>query len=350
MKRAIKLAEKGRITAPPNPWVGSVVIKEEKLLGEGYHERPGSPHAEKIALAECGKNAKGATLYTTLEPCCHHGRTPPCTKSIINAQIKTVVIGINDPDPLVSGKGIAELKKAGIEVIESVLEKEIQKSLAPYIHHRKTNRPYTIVKMATSIDGKIVHPNGRSQWITCEKAREDVHHLRHESCAVLVGSNTALKDLPRLTPRIAHVQKNPARVILDSTGKVTKGPIFNTEVAPTIIATTDLCPKATIKEWERQGVKVLILPQENRLEHLLDELGAMGIIQLFCEGGSTLISHLYNEKLIDQLIHYQGPHLFGEGGTPLFSEIEPTSLDGPPRMRLESSGVIGSCVKSTWHF
>src|SRR5207302_10151497 len=213
MQRALDLARRGWGRVAPNPLVGAVVLAGDRIVGEGYHAEYGGPHAEVVALEAAGARARGATLVVTLEPCAHHGRTPPCVEAIIEAGIARVVIGVEDPDPNVSGKGIAALREAGIDVEVGVLAEEVAAQLAPYLKHRTTGRPWLVLKLAASVDGRTAAPDGSSEWITGDEARTDAHRLRAESDAVIIGAGTVRADDPSLTVR--HVEgRDPLRVVL----------------------------------------------------------------------------------------------------------------------------------------
>lgn len=332
MLRALELAERGRLSAPPNPHVGALVVRDGVLLGEGFHERAGGPHAEVAALK--GIDAKGATLFVTLEPCAHYGRTPPCAKAVVESGIKKVFIGTLDPDERVRGKGVEILRAGGVDVEVGLLESAVKKSLAPYLHQRKTGLPYVVAKAAISIDGRIAHPSGRSQWISSEEAIRDAHLLRAASQAVMVGSKTALADNPRLTVRLEGVTRQPLRVVVDSKGIVKEGHLFDTTTSPTLIATTVKSDHPLHIHYEADRVP---------LRQLLQDLAKRGVIQLLVEGGAELLSALLEEELVHELITYTGPHIFGDGGKPLFSKISPTS-----GIELIDSCPLGQTVKSRY--
>jgi diaminohydroxyphosphoribosylaminopyrimidine deaminase/5-amino-6-(5-phosphoribosylamino)uracil reductase len=267
MSQAIKLGDKSRIISPPNPWVGCVIVKEGEIIGRGSTETYGGSHAEIKALKEAGENARGSTVYVTLEPCPNHGKTPPCTDALIQAKVKKVVIALIDPDPKVLGRGIQKLREANIDVEVGLLEEKAKKSLLPYLHHRETGMPFCILKAAISIDGKIAAKDGTSLWITGEKARKDVHQIRAESQAVLVGTNTILEDSPSLTVRYVQPSgfRPPLRVLLDISGKIkAQGPLFDMNLAPTLIVTSEKCPESIIEEWKSFGCEVKSLPLNER--------------------------------------------------------------------------------------
>jgi diaminohydroxyphosphoribosylaminopyrimidine deaminase/5-amino-6-(5-phosphoribosylamino)uracil reductase len=298
MRRAIALAAEVRTTTAPNPWVGCVVVlagaadasEAGAAVFEGATAPPGGPHAEVAALTRAGQDAQGATLYVTLEPCAHHGRTPPCTDAIVEAGVARVVIGIEDPDPRVAGRGITLLRDAGIEVTVGVAADEVTAQLAPYLKHRTTGRPWVVLKMASSLDGRTAAPDGTSRWITGEAARRDVHRLRADSDAVLVGAGTVRADDPELTVRLDDgvERPQPLRVVLGSAPAEAK-------VQPAL---------------ELQG----------DLGEVLGELGRRGVLQLLVEGGPTVAHDFHAAGLVDRYVLYLAPKIFGgDDGHPLFA-------------------------------
>lgn len=353
MKRALALADQARVTSPPNPWVGCVIINQGKIVGEGFTQPPGGAHAEVMALQKAKGQTKDATVYVTLEPCCHFGRTPPCVNTLIASGVSQVVIGIEDPDQNVQGKGISLLKEAGIEVLVGVLEKEISESLAPYIHHRKTDLSYCVLKVTTSIDGRIAAEDGTSQWISSEEARADCHQIRAESQAILVGAGTACVDLPALTVRDVKQQPPtpPLRVVLDGKGRVqAKGSLFDTSVAPTLILTSENCPPSIIDSWKKCGVEVeIIRAAENGLGvdliDVLTTLGKRGILQVMVEGGGKVIGSFLEARIINQLSVYIGGRILGNRGIPLFSMDSIKTLRESPQLILVGTKTFGNTVR-----
>jgi len=279
MMAALAAAAGVRATTSPNPWVGAAIVSADgELIAVGATERPGGRHAEIVALDVAADAASGATLVCTLEPCSHHGRTPPCTDAIIAAGIRRVVVGIIDPDPKVAGTGIDALRQAGIEVGVGVLAAEAEAQLVPYLHHRRTGRPYVICKLAMSADAGIAAPDGTSQWITGDEARRDAHRLRAESDAILVGAGTVRADDPALTVR--HVDgDDPLRVVLGSAPAGAK-------VHPCL-------------EWSGE------------LGDLLDELGGRNVVQLMVEGGASVVGSFHAAGLVDRYVLYLAPAFFG---------------------------------------
>lgn len=287
MRQAIDLAATVRVQTSPNPWVGCVIESVDGKRFTGATQPPGGMHAEAVALSVAGDQAKGATLWCTLEPCSHHGRTPPCADSIISAGIKRVVVGITDPDPRVAGKGIERLRGAGIEVTVGVEQEAISGQLAPYVKHRTTGRPWVVLKLAATIDGRTAAPDGTSKWITGEPARQDTHRIRAESDAIIVGAGTVRTDDPSLTVR--HVEgRDPLRVVL---GKIPE----DAKVHPAI---------------EMGGGVV----------EVLDELGTRGVMQVMVEGGATVAGEFHRAGLVDRYMIYLAPKIFGgDDARPLFA-------------------------------
>ena len=323
MRRAIALAATVRGSTAPNPWVGCVVFpsthaSDVATFFEGCTAPPGGPHAEVTALAHAGEAARGATLYATLEPCVHHGRTPPCTDAIIGAGVSRVVIGIQDPDDRVGGRGVAALREAGIEVTEGVAAAEVTEQLAPYIKHRRTGHPWVVLKMAASLDGRTAAPDGSSRWITGAAARRDVHRLRGSSDAVLVGAGTVRVDDPELTVRLDDGREagdeQPLRVVLGRAPEAAN-------VQPALELGGDL-----------GGV--------------LDELGKRGVLQLLVEGGATVAHEFHAAGLVDRYVLYLAPALFGgDDGAPLFAGPGAGTIADVWRGRLISVEQLGEDLR-----
>ncbi len=325
MRLALKQASLGRRSAPPNPWVGCALVKEGKLLSTGYHVRPGTPHAEALALQQAGDQAKGATCYVTLEPCAHHGKTPPCADALIHAGIFRVVIASRDPDPRVSGKGIEKMRQAGIEITEGVCEEEVSQSLTSYLHHRKTGLPYVVLKVASSLDGSLAAADSSSKWITGEASRQSVQELRADSQAILIGAQTAIQDLPRLTARSSLPPSSPpVRCVVDPMGKLAvQGPLFDMALAPTWIFTTSQCPQEKIDSWRQAKARVSLVntaPGGLDLHEVLHLMGQEGILQLLVEGGGRLLGSFVQENLFDLLHLFLAPKLLGNG-IPTFQNL-----------------------------
>ncbi|MBU3947768.1 MAG: bifunctional diaminohydroxyphosphoribosylaminopyrimidine deaminase/5-amino-6-(5-phosphoribosylamino)uracil reductase RibD [Proteobacteria bacterium] len=324
MKMAIDLAENGRGFTSPNPMVGAVVVKDGKVVGKGYHEAVGKAHAEVNAIDDAKKDSFGATLYVTLEPCNHFGKTPPCTKKIIESGIKRVVAAIKDPNPDVKGNGAEFLINNGIEVTFGVCKKEAEKQNEIFIKYTKTKRPFVIVKCASTLDGKIATKTGDSKWVTGEESRQFVHRLRHYTDAIMVGIDTVKRDNPELTTRINGMNGlNPVRIILDSRLSISEDAlVLNQNIeSDTIVVMSDLAPdKAVLQKklrLEEKGVKIIESPTENNLinlDILMDTLGLMGITSLLVEGGSRVIASAFLHKIVDKIFFFYAPKILGGDG------------------------------------
>ena len=354
MERALRLAEHARIHAPPNPWVGCVIVNHGEVIGEGFTQKAGCAHAEIVALQKAKGRTNGATVYVTLEPCSHFGRTPPCVNALIDAGISRVVVGIQDPDEQVNGNGLEKLRAKGIQVTEGVLADAISQSLAPYLHHRKSGLPYCLLKAAASIDGRVAAEDGTSQWISSSEARLDCHQIRAESQAILVGSGTAKYDLPALTVRgvAEYPPIPPLRVILDSKGTLpAKGPLFDTSLAPTLIITTSDCPDHIKETWKKHGVSIeAVSKAENGigvdLKQVLILLGKKGILQLMVEGGGKILGSFLEAQLADRIVLYLGGRILGNRGIPLFTTNTITTLKNSPQLKLLGTKIFGNTIRA----
>jgi diaminohydroxyphosphoribosylaminopyrimidine deaminase/5-amino-6-(5-phosphoribosylamino)uracil reductase len=321
MRQAMALAAGVRSSTTPNPWVGCVIVPPPTSAAagttcDGATAPPGGPHAEVAALAAAADAASGATLYATLEPCAHHGRTPPCTDAIIAAGVGRVVIGIEDPDPPVAGRGVAALREAGIDVTVGVATDEVAEQLAPYLKHRTTGQPWVVLKMAASLDARTAAPDGTSRWITGEAARRDVHLLRSRSDAVLVGSGTVRADDPELTVRLDDGvdRPQPLRVVLGT--------------AP---------PGARVQP---------ALELSGELPEVLAELGRRGVIQLLVEGGATVAHDFHAAGLVDRYVLYLAPKFFGgDDGRPLFVGPGAGTIEDVWKGRLVSVEKLGEDLR-----
>jgi diaminohydroxyphosphoribosylaminopyrimidine deaminase/5-amino-6-(5-phosphoribosylamino)uracil reductase len=320
MRRALELALRGWGRVSPNPMVGAVLVRGDDVVAEGWHDGPGTVHAEAMALAAAGHLARGATLYCTLEPCDHTGRTGPCTSALIEAGVGRVIVAADDPNPIVDGRGFAALRAAGIEVIRGPCEEEARRSNAAFERHVTTGFPLVTLKMASSLDGKSAAVDGTSRWITGEDARADVQRLRAWADAVVVGAGTALEDDPALTlrdPRWSDARP-PVRVVVDATGRVgATGRLFDGS-APTIVATTDAAPDRSVDMWIDTGSEVLVLPRDEdgrvSLTALLEALGKRDVQGVLVEGGASLAWSFARERLLDRVVVYVAPTLVGGAG------------------------------------
>lgn len=317
MKLALSLACKAEGKTSPNPMVGAVIVKSGKVISRGYHKKIGLPHAEIVALKKAGSKAQGAHLYVNLEPCCHQGRTPPCTEAIIDAGIKKVVIGIRDPNHLVNGKGIRCLLKNGIEVVTDVLKEDCERLNESFLKYIRTKRPWVMLKSALSLDGKIATRTGDSQWITGSKARYYAHQLRNRVDAILVGAGTVLADNPRLTVRLkSRGMTSPARIVVDGRHVIPiSARVFdNANKERVIYATLNNIPIKRKNKLKKMGVEVLLIKQKRgqvHLPQLMDKLGEMEITSIMVEGGSEINGNFFKEKLIDKLVYFIAPIIIG---------------------------------------
>lgn len=331
MMRAIELAKKGAGWTNPNPMVGAVIVKNGKIIGEGYHEKCGELHAERNAIASLKESAEGATLYVTLEPCCHHGKTPPCTNAILENKIARVVIGSRDPNPKVAGKGAAILCNAGIRVEEDFMREECDKLNPVFFHYITTGTPYVVMKYAMTADGKIATKTGASKWITGEAAREEVHNMRHLYMGIMAGIGTVIADDPLLNVRIEG-KKSPVRIICDSHLRIP----LNSQICKTAgqYKTIIACGEGSsekIKKLTDLGIRVVQLPDEQGkvdLQKLMNYLGSQGIDSILLEGGGTLNDSAARAGIVKKIMVFVAPKLFGgeKSKTPVAGEgVELTS-------------------------
>ena len=322
MLLALRLAAIGRGTTSPNPMVGAVVVNRGRIVGQGYHLRPGLPHAEAVALKRAGTRSRGGTLYVTLEPCCHlNKRTAPCVPAVIRSGVRRVVIAQRDPNPLVNGRGVTALRRAGMSVSLGVARREAEALNQAYGHWVKSTRPYVILKAGMTLDGQIATSSGQAKWITSTSSRREVHQLRAEVDAVLVGVGTVLSDDPSLTARIGsrlHIlaKKQPLRVVLDSRLRIPLNAkiLRRVDGARTLIATTRAAPAARRLALQRRGVEVVMLPAVGRrvsLPALMRELGKRRITSLLVEGGGEVNAAMLRAKVVQQVRLYIAPSLLG---------------------------------------
>lgn len=315
MAQALALARQGAGLTRPNPPVGALVVRGNRVVGRGYHHAAGRLHAEVLALRAAGAQARGATLYVTLEPCCTTGRTPPCVQAILRSGIRRVVIGTRDPNPRHCGRGLRLLRQKGIQVIENICAAEARVLIAPFACWITAGRPFVTLKLGVSADGKIADGRGRSRWITGPEARREVQGLRRSADAMLVGAGTVLADDPSLLPRPAKGRR-PFRVILDARGRIpaTVRVLTDAERGRTIMATTRRCPPRRLREWKKQGAQVWILPGTSggvALPALMKRLGRTGILHVLCEGGGEIAAALIRARLVNAYIFYFAPCILG---------------------------------------
>ncbi|HSG23698.1 MAG TPA: bifunctional diaminohydroxyphosphoribosylaminopyrimidine deaminase/5-amino-6-(5-phosphoribosylamino)uracil reductase RibD [Azonexus sp.] len=346
MAHALQLAERGLWTTSPNPRVGCVLVQAGEIVGEGWHEKAGEPHAEVHALRAAGDKAKGATAYVTLEPCSHTGRTPPCAEALIAAGVSRVVAAMTDPNPLVAGKGLAMLRAAGIETASDLLESEARELNIGFVSRMMRGRPWLRLKTAASLDGKTALNNGVSQWITGPEARRDGQRWRARACAILTGIGTVRDDDPQLNVRDLETSRQPLRVVVDSrletplSARILQG-------GPVLIAgAVENAQKSAL--LRSTGAEVLILPNaagKVELKDLLAELGRRGINEVHAEAGFKLNGSLMREGLVDELLLYLAPCLIGHAASGLFNLPELTSLDGKRLLQIRDLRQIGEDIR-----
>ena len=326
MNMALDLAAKGQGFTSPNPMVGAVVVKNDQVVGKGYHKIAGGPHAEVNALEAAGEFAKGATLYVTLEPCNHTGRTPPCTRKILELGVARVVAAMKDPNPKVAGNGAELLKQNGVQVTTGVCEAQAQQQNEAFVKYVRTGRPFVMAKCAATLDGRIATRTGDSRWVTGESARRYVHQLRHRTDAIMVGINTIRNDDPSLTTRLPGSQgSDPARVILDS--HLTISPdarvLQQASAAPTILVAGLPVAGNKKRTLEEAGARVLEVALKNDLidmNALMEQLGAMELTSLLIEGGSRVLASAFNRAVVDKVFFFYAPKILGgDDGVPICS-------------------------------
>lgn len=343
MRRAIELAELGRGTTSPNPMVGALIIKDGRVIAEGYHKKAGEAHAEINALNSATEDAAGATMVVSLEPCNHFGRTPPCSEAIINAGIKKVVVGMIDPNPRCAGGGIKRLLDAGVEVEHGFLADEVARQNEVFIKYITTGRPFVLVKAAISLDGKIAQTPGKTTAITGPDARRRVHEMRSEYDAIMVGIGTALTDDPLLTTRLDRADsKNPTRIVIDSDSKLPiESQIVQTaKDVKTILATSKMPPLPRKEALEARGVELVKIDSWDGsvdLEALLEELGSRQISSVMVEGGGKLIASFVNAGMVDKYMIFVAPKIIGRGGVDLVS----VKLSEIKQLRVASTEQLG---------
>ncbi|MGB8546189.1 MAG: bifunctional diaminohydroxyphosphoribosylaminopyrimidine deaminase/5-amino-6-(5-phosphoribosylamino)uracil reductase RibD [Azonexus sp.] len=346
MARALQLAERGMWTTTPNPRVGCVLTRDGEVIGEGWHEKAGEPHAEVNALRASGERARGATAYVTLEPCSHHGRTPPCAEALVAVGVSRVVAAMSDPNPLVAGKGLAMLRAAGIEATSGLLENEARELNIGFVSRMTRGRPWLRLKAAASLDGKTALNNGVSQWITGPDARRDGHRWRARACAVLTGIGTVRDDDPQLLVRDVETTRQPLRVVVDSR--------LETPLSARILQGGPVLVAVAVDDEKRAnllraaGAEVLLLPNaagKVELKDLLEELGRRGINEVHAEAGFKLNGSLLREGLVDELLLYLAPCLIGHDASGLFNLPELTSLDGKRPLQIRDLRQIGEDIR-----
>jgi diaminohydroxyphosphoribosylaminopyrimidine deaminase / 5-amino-6-(5-phosphoribosylamino)uracil reductase len=343
MSRALALTERGRDTATPNPNVGCVIARDGRIIGEGWHERAGDPHAEARALAACREPVTGATVYVTLEPCSHQGRTGPCTEKLIEARVARVVAAVQDPYPEVNGRGLARLREAGIRVDVGLMAAEAEEAHIGFLHRVRHGRPWMRLKAAASLDGKIALANGQSRWITGEEARRDVHALRARSSAMLTGIGTVLRDDPELTVRHVPCQRQPKRVLIDSRLDLPLDAKLLAGEPPIVLTVSD--DAARRAALEAKGAEVVKVPAQGAktdLAAVAQWLGSRGFNEVTVETGGKLMGSLLRAGVVDELVLYVAPLILGDAAQDLFVLPELTTLEGALRPRIVDVRAIGN--------
>jgi len=314
MELAIKLAERGKGLTSPNPMVGCIIVKRGRIVGRGFHRQAGSEHAEVLAINDAGKKAINSTMYINVEPCSHWGRTPPCTEKIVEAGVREVIIGMKDPNPLVDG--FRELKFRGLKTKIGIFEKEAKRLNEVFIKYIKSKKPFVIIKVAMSLDGRIATATGDSKYITSREARTYVHQLRTEVDAVMIGLNTVIRDNPELTPRLFK-GKDPMKIVVDSRLKIPKNCNLMKNPAKLMVATTSKASKADINRLQQKGVTIIITKSNKGmvdLSDLMKQLGKHEITSVMIEGGSELNSSAIKDGVVDKILIFTAPKIIGNGG------------------------------------
>ena len=346
MAQALRLAEQGLFGTSPNPRVGCVIVRDGKVAGEGWHKRAGTPHAEVHALQAAGNLARGATVYVTLEPCSHHGKTPPCADALIAAGVARVVVAMQDPNPLVAGQGLARLKAAGIEVDCGLLESAARELNIGFVSRMTRQRPWVRLKTASSLDGKTALYNGASFWITGAAARQDVHRLRARACAILTGIGTVLADDPRMDVREVDTPRQPLRIIVDSQLRTPVTAKILTSGKTLIVGS--VADRAKITQLENAGAEVIILPDvagRVDLKQLLTELAKRELNEMMVEAGCTLNGALLNAGLIDEWVMYTAPVLLGDKARGLFDVPMLTEMSQRQKVSIRDVVMVGQDIR-----
>lgn len=346
MARALRLAERGLFTTTPNPRVGCVVVRDGAVLGEGWHERAGEPHAEVHALRQAGEGARGATAYVTLEPCSHHGRTPPCADALVQAGVARVVAAMEDPNPQVAGQGLARLRAAGVATAVGPLADQARELNIGFVSRMTRRRPWLRLKLAASLDGKTALNNGISQWITGPEARRDGHRWRARACAILTGIGTVRDDDPRLTVREVYTPRQPLRVVVDSRLEISpEARILDGGSVLVACAVDDAAKTAALAQ---RGAEVLVLPGARGkvdLQQLLAELARRGVGEVHAEAGFKLNGSLVREGLVDEFLIYLAPCLIGDAARGMFALPELTELAGRRDLTMRDVRMVGTDLR-----
>ena len=351
MARALELAGRGLYTATPNPRVGCVIVREGAIAGEGWHERAGAPHAEVNALAAAGARARGATAYVSLEPCVHQGRTGPCAEALIRSGVARVVAALEDPNPLVAGRGLAALRGKGVEVACGLLEDAARELNVGFVSRMTRGRPWARMNLAASLDGKTALLNGRSQWITGEAARRDGHHWRARACAVLTGFGTVREDDPRLTVREVATPRQPLRVVVDS--RLETPPAARILEGGGVLIAAAREDRARIAALKARGAEVVVIPNSEgkvALADLFRELARRELNEVHVEGGFRLNGSLLAEGLVDELVVYLAPSIIGDAAQGMFHLPELGDLAGRRQLAVRDLAMVGPDIRVVARF
>ena len=346
MARALELAQRGLYTTTPNPRVGCVVVRGGEIVGEGWHEKAGGPHAEVNALRTAGERARGATAYVTLEPCAHHGRTPPCIDALAAGGVARVVAAMQDPNPKVAGRGLAALAEKGIEVAAGLLEAEAREANIGFVSRMTRGQPWVRVKIAASLDGKTALNNGKSRWITGEAARRDGHHWRARACAILTGIGTVKDDDPQLTVREVATTRQPLRVVVDSRLEIS--PAARVLAGGNVLVACAREDRERMRALEEKGAQVVVIPNRTgkvELPDLFGELARREVNEVHVEAGWKLNGSLLGEGLVDELVLYLAPSLIGDAAQGMFNLPELTELTGRRGLKIHDLRVIGDDIR-----
>ena len=357
MKRAVELALKGEGRTNPNPMVGAVIVKNGRIIGEGYHEQYGGLHAERNAFKSLSESAEGSDMYVTLEPCCHYGKTPPCTDAIIENKIKRVFIGSRDPNPLVAGKGMDILREHGIEVIPDVMRAECDKINEVFMHYIQTKLPYVVMKYAQTADGKICTVSGDSKWISCEESRREGHRMRNRYMGIMAGIGTVLSDDPMLNCRIPN-GRSPIRIIADNMLRLplNSNIVKTADNIPTYAVYAEensACTASKAKALENSGVHTLAVPSENgmlNLKRLMELLGNMSIDSILIEGGGTLNYSALKSGIVNKIVTFTAPKIVG--GAAAKTPVEGMGIENMSecfKLRLDSVKTIDSDIMAEYY-
>ena len=346
MKQALQLARLTIGQTRPNPSVACIVVKDGAIVGTGTHLCAGGPHAEVIALNQAGKNATGATAYVTLEPCCHQGKTPPCTDLLIESGVSRVVIATKDDNPKVSGLGIKKLEESGIEVTPGICEQEARSINEAFLFSQRNKRPRVTLKAAISLDGKIATHTGNSRWISGPESRKDSHELRHRIDAILVGIGTVLADNPELTARACENGMQPLRIVLDSALRIPEDAKILNDKAQTLIFTGEKANDEKISRLKSRNVQVIKLNGPIAIKEILRHLGGMEIHSLLVEGGATIHGSFLESGLFEEVLIYQAPIIIGGAAAPsAFGGIGAAKIDDAPHFEIKSIERLGADMK-----